>query len=434
MNDVAQIAATPADKLDLGVLPIEDPAFAANPYPYLEAARARHPWLSRCNVGYVIHGYQAIKDLMWLDDKLRTSNDSVVEIMGAKGTFWGDHIERQILARAGADHARIRGAVAEAFTPRNVNRYRALMRQVISDLLDEWAPKGAFDVAEFASYFPIVIACALVGAPPESIEPIREALETFGRGAFALDPAQLPAMDAALRRTWDFADDLVVERERTGGGDPHDVLNVLIAAKRAGQIDDTELRDLLLFILNAGYDTSKNMITMIVQTMLEHPDQWARCAEDPIFCRKVVDEQFRWRNTASPYRTVAEDVVYDGVRLPKDSLLVFPLPLSGRDPEAFDDADAFDPEHPQKNRHIGFGRGAHMCLGQHLAKAQIEEGIHVMAQRLTEPKLAGEIVWRSYPGVWGLITLPIAFTPGARRQDTEAHKEIDATAEGAPQD
>jgi cytochrome P450 len=433
MNDV-QAPVRPAADLDLGYLPIDEAGFAANPYPYLEAAQAKHPWLSRCNVGYVIHGYQAMKDIMWMDDKLRTSNDAVVDIMGARGTFWGDHIERQILARSGADHARIRSSVQEAFTPRNVNRYRALMREVISDLLDEWAPKGAFDVAEFAAYFPIVIACALVGAPPSSHEPIRDALETFGRGAFALDPAQLPAMDAALRVTWDFADGLVVERERTGGGEPHDVLNVLIGAKRAGKIDDTELRDLLLFILNAGYDTSKNMITMIVQTMLDHPDYWARCAEDPIFCRKVVDEQFRWRNTASPYRTVAEDVDYQGVRLPKDSLLVFPLPLSGRDPAAFDHAADFDPDHPQPNRHIGFGRGVHMCLGQHLAKAQIEEGIHVMAQRLVNPKLAGEIHWRSYPGVWGVLTLPITFTPGARREDTDEHKAIDAAAEGAPED
>jgi cytochrome P450 len=76
----------------------------------------------------------------------------------------------------------------------------------------------------------------------------------------------------------------------------------------------------------------------------------------------------------------------------------------------------------------------HMCMGQHLAKAQIEEGIHMMAQRLTKPSLAGEVAWRPFPGVWGLKTLPITFTPAARRAENDAHKEIDAAAEGAPED
>jgi cytochrome P450 len=434
MNDIAQVTATPADKLDLGFMPIEDAGFSKNPYPILQAVRAKHPWLAKCEVGYIIHGYQAMKDLMWMDDKLRTSNDSVVSIMGAEGTLFGDHIGRQILAKRGPDHARIRGSVAEAFTPRNVNRYRALMRDVISKLLDEWAPAGRMDVAEFAAFFPITIACALVGAPAESVKPITAALETFGRGAFSLDPTQLPAMDAALHVTWDFVDGLVVERERTGGGDPHDILNVLISAKRAGQIDDTELRDLLMFIVNAGYDTSKNMITLIMYTMLDHPDQWARCAEDPIYCRRVVEEQFRYRAVASPYRTVAEDLVYRDVRLPKDTLLVFPLPLAGHDPDAFPEPDAFDPEREKKNGHIGFGRGLHMCLGQHLAKAQIEEGIHMIAQRVLNPKLDGEVQWRGFAGVWGLKTLPIKFTPGERRAERADMKEIDAAAEGARED
>ena len=433
MNDVTPADAAALTGLDLGYIAMETPEFARDPYPALEAARARHPWLARCEVGYLVHGYQAIKDLMLMDDKLRTSNDAVVDIMGAGETHWGQHINRQILARSGPDHTRLRNSVAMAFTPRNVNRYRALMRSVISDLLDEWAPKGKFDVAEFAAYFPITIATALVGAPRDSVKPVLTAMETLGL-AFSLDASLLPKFEEAFDTIWDFVDRLVVERERNGGGEPDEVLNVLIAAKTAGQLDDVELRDMLTFLFNAGYDTSKNMITLLMYTMLDHPEDWARCAEDPIHCRRVVDEQFRFRNTASPYRTVAQDFAYQGVQMPKDTLLVFALPLSGRDPAAFEEADDFEPERARQNRHVGFGRGMHMCLGQHLAKAQIEEGIHMMAQRLTNPRLAGEIAWRPYPGVWGLRTLPIEFTPALRRAEREDAHTIDAAAEGAPQD
>jgi cytochrome P450 len=148
-----------------------------------------------------------------------------------------------------------------------------------------------------------------------------------------------------------------------------------------------------------------------------------------------VEEQFRYQNVSTPFRTVAKDFEYRGVRFPKDTMIAFPLPLAGRDPNAFKKADTFDPEREVdlQARHIGFGRGMHMCLGQHFAKAQIEEGIHMIAQRITKMKLAGEVTWRPFSGVWGLHTLPITFTPAPRRRESEAAKAIDATAGGAPE-
>jgi len=397
-------------ELDLAEMPIERPDFAADPMPYLESARRCHPWLAKCSVGYIIHQYQAIKDLIHMDAKLRTSNDSVTEIMGAKGTRWGRFIDNQILAQSGPAHSRLRASVEAAFTPRNINRYRSVMREVVAELLDEWAPKGEFDFALFSSYFPIAVTCGMVGAPRQSIRPIRDSLETQGL-AFSLDSSLMPAMEAAFGVIWDFVDRLIIEREKGGGGDPEEVLNRLIAAKNTGQLNEVELRDLLIFIFAAGYDTSKNMLTLLMYSMLSHPEYWARCAEDRPFCDKVVEEQFRHTSVASPYRTVKEDFVYRDVTIPKGTLLVFPFPLAGRDPTAFADPLEFQPERVHDNRHIAFGRGMHMCLGQHLAKAQIQEGIHLIAQRITKPELAGKIAWRPFPGVWGLRTLPVRFVP-----------------------
>ena len=67
------------------------------------------------------------------------------------------------------------------------------------------------------------------------------------------------------------------------------------------------------------------------------------------------------------------------------------------------------------DRHLAFGRGMHICLGQYLARANLEEGLHLIAQRITKPKLAGAVSWRPFPGAWGLQTLPIEFTPAPRR-------------------
>jgi cytochrome P450 len=414
MSDAAA-SVTRATDLDLGFMPIESQALADDPMPFLEAARKKHPWLARSEHGFIVHGYEAMKDIMWMDDKLCPPNASISELMGAKESRWGRFIDSQIFAMTGDEHSRVRGAAAEAFTPRNVNRYRMLMRKVIGDLLDEWAPKGRFDMAEFASYFPITIACALIGAPADRIGEIRESLETLGL-SFSLDPALLPRLEAAYSLMWDFVDELISAREADGDSGGNDLLDTLVASGRAGRISPVEMRNLMIFLFVAGYDTSKNMLTLLMFSMLDRPADWARCAEDAAFCSKAVEEQFRFRNVATSFRTVAEPFVYRGVELPQGALLGFPLPLAGRDPDAFRNPDVFDPERADANRHLAFGRGAHICLGQHLAKAQIGEAAHVIAQRITQPKLDGEFAWRPFPGAWGLKMLPITFTPAPRRQ------------------
>jgi cytochrome P450 len=106
---------------------------------------------------------------------------------------------------------------------------------------------------------------------------------------------------------------------------------------------------------------------------------------------------------------------------PKGTLLCFATPLSGRDPTAFAEPMEFQPERERTLRHLAFGRGMHICLGQHLAKAQLEEGLHLIAQRLRYPRAAGAATWRPFLGAWGLRTLPIAFEPVASAASTVSY-------------
>ena len=166
-----------------------------------------------------------------------------------------------------------------------------------------------------------------------------------------------------------------------------------------------------MFLFPEGYDTSNNMLSLICYYLLDRPDDWARCAHDLDYCYKVTDETLRYHAVASLSRKTMRDIDYDGVRIPADTSLILGNSIVGRDRSAFADADRFDPERTDANRHLAFGRGPHICLGQHLARTQIAEGIHLMAQRITRPRLAGDIAWRPFLGVWGLETLPIAFDP-----------------------
>jgi cytochrome P450 len=399
---------------DLPELPVESALLSGDPDPYFEAARRKHPWLARFSQGFLVHGYQANKELMADDEHLKPGLGSIVDVLGMRGTMWARFMEEMVLSASGAEHTRLRASVASAFTPRHANQIRPLMRQVITGLLDEWAPKGELDFALFASFFPVAVICGLLGVSAEPIPRIRQAIEDH-LSSLTVDPATKPRVEAAWEVLWRFADDLVREREASGVTEEDSLLDALIASKNAGQLDETELRFMLLVVVIAGYDTSKNMLTLIVYMLLERPEMWARCAEDQAFCAKVVEEGLRHSAIATPYRVVAEEFEYDGFRFPQGALVVFVTSQAGRDPAAVADPLSFNPERTHTNRHVAFGRGGHICLGQFIARNQLEEGLHLIAQRLKAPRLTGEVAWKPFLGAWGLKTMPIAFTPAEAR-------------------
>jgi cytochrome P450 len=403
-----------AADLELPHLAMEEPVFAEDPFSRFAEARRHHPWLARSSFGIVVTDYDAIKDLLGMDGPLRTAHDNVSELMGAKGTPWGRFMEEQILGQSGEAHKRMRDLLAPMFTPRNANRHRPLMREVISRQLDEWAPRGRFDFEEFSSYFPITVMCSLIGAPPEVIPKLRASMEALGL-AMCLDPEHLPALQHGTQVLDDFVHELVEERRKRGptSGEP-DLLDLLMEANHEGGLNDRELADLLIFLFVAGYDTSKNVLTLTMRALLDRPDDYRRCAEDKAFCGKLLEESLRFNNPATIPRLATQDIVYRDVLFPAGSMLFFPVSVATRDPRAVPDSESFKPERPQENRHMAFGRGMHICLGQFIARAQIEEGLHLIAQRITRPKLAGDVGFRPFPGVWGLRGLPIEFTPAPR--------------------
>jgi cytochrome P450 len=396
-------------QLTLHHLPMADPAFSADPWPELAKARETHPWLATCDFGHVVHSYDAMRDLLWLDHSLVGAYHDVVEIMDAEGTPWGRFQHESLLAQTGEAHRRIRSVLAPAFTPQQANKHRPLMRKVIAELLDEWAPKGAFDFEQFASFFPITVMCSLIGAPTDAIASLRSSMEAFGL-SLSMNKDFLPQLNQAFETLDAFARRIVAERRQAPLPEgEEDLLAILVRTLDEGKLSERELYDLLIFLFVAGYDTSKNALTLMMDALIDRPEMYRRCAEDLAWCKKVSEENFRYLTTSTIPRIVTKDITYRDVLIPAGTLLFFPVSISGRDP-AIDHADAFDPERDQaKKKHITFGMGVHICLGQFIARAQIEEGLHQIAQRLRNPRRTGESAWRPFYGVWGLKGLPIAF-------------------------
>lgn len=399
-----------AAEASLPLLPVDTVEFSADPQSFLEAARRDHPWLGRFSQGYVVHGYDATADLLHDDKNLIPGLGPVVEFYGLGGTMWGRFMKEMVKTETGATHARLRSSVAHAFTPRHANLVRPIMRRVITELLDEWAPKGEMNFASFASFYPVSVMCGLLGVSAEPVPRLRSAIEHH-ISSLTMNLATKPDFLEAWDQLWEFADTLVKEREASGEHDEMSLLDSIIAAKQAGGLDEDELRIMLLTVFIAGYDTTKNQLTLMMKLLLDHPDYYARCADDEAFCRRVVEEALRHTSIATPYREVAQDFSYRDRHFRKGELVICAPPLAGRDPGTFPDPLSFDPMRENANRNLAFGRGVHICLGQYIARATLQEGIHLIARRLRNPRLNGEIVWRSFLGAYGLLDLPIAFEP-----------------------
>jgi len=400
-------------ELELPHLPVETSEFAANPVKFFNEAKQAHPWIAASDIGYYIHEYSAIRELLIQDDKLLPAYDGIVEQLGVQNTEWGRFTEQQMISLPVESHRLLRDTFAAKFTPRFANQLRPMMRKTITQLLDEWTPSGRMDFEEMASYFPISNMFGLVGAPRDEIPGIRSSLETLGL-AFSMDKTRLPEIHAAHARLEELVQRLISERRADpASGNPDDLLALLIGTGDEGGITARQLADLLIFFFVAGYDTSKNVLTYIMYKLMEQPDLYERCGQDHEYCRKVVEEGLRYFNPGSVPRFASQDIEFRDVLLPKGTMLWFTLNISGHDAGTFEDPETFNPDRvidPAK-RHMAFSLGKHMCLGQYIARAQLQEALHLIPQRILNPRLDGQVGWRPYPGAWGLKGLPITFTP-----------------------
>ena len=396
------------DELDLPWLALDDPETFPDPYALFNGARASHPWLARCSFGYVVTSYAAMRDVMEHDHVMSVGYTQAVKAMGAQETPWGRFLSRSILGRMGGSHTHLRKILAPAFTPREANRHRWIMREQMSRLLDEWGPAGEMDFERFASHFPVSVMCRIIGQDPAIVPEIRDSLEILGLGG-SLDPAYLPRLQKGFVHIDGMVRELVARRRGEGIGKNGDLLDKLLDITAAGGLNDDELYNTLVFLFVGGYDTSKNVLSIILHLMIDRPEIYARCAESLEYCHKVVHETLRYHGVASSPRLLHEPIEVRGVQFPKNTMLFMPWSASGRDPGSFQDPDRFDPERERDTAIMPFGLGPHMCLGQYIARAQIEEGLHIVAQRIANPRRNGANGWREFIGVWGLRGFPITF-------------------------
>lgn len=313
------------------------------------------------------------------------------------------------------DHTRIRRVVSKALTPDALAAIRRRVEELADSLLDEVTESGRTDLPpDFAVPLPAIAVSELVGLPAGERVQFREwtnqYLEFLGPGGLDVDVMRRSQAGLMSLRGW--LGDLLEERRANPTGD---VLSSLVAADEAGDVMSTdELLSTCVDLVTGGDDTTTNMLGNGMMALLEHPDQLDRLRDDPSLMKNAVEELVRYECPFQMvFRLTTTDVEIDGTVIPEGQVVRLILGAANRDPAQFQNPDSIDIGRGHI-RHLGFGFGTHYCVGQVLARSELQVSFERLIERLPNVRLAGEPVRLPSVGPRGFDALPLAFDPTPR--------------------
>ncbi len=389
--------------LDAPFLPLDDPTFSLRDRRVAEA-RAQS-WYARTPYGIAVLRHREMGELL-VNRSLRQGSHAWPAYNGVTGLFadwWG----RTILVREGGDHTRLRRLVNPAFSPRLLEAMRPRFEEMANALVDGFIDRGACDfMAEFANPYASRILCLMLGLPQEEAPRLLELSAIMGL-ALGVDFAKhAEEIDRATDGMFAYADEIIA-RSRDARGD--DFVSVLVrASEDEDQLTVDELRDMILMLVFAGIDTTRNQLGLGMSMFLDHLDQWEMLAGNPDLAPQAVEEVMRVRPTITwVTREAVEDVTYRDLDIPKGTTLHLLSGAAGTDEDVY--TDGFD-INAERKRHFGFGGGVHHCLGHAIARSDMAVALTVLPNRFGTPSAAGTATWLPDSGNTGPLTLPIRFT------------------------
>jgi cytochrome P450 len=361
-----------AEGFDLSRLP---PSFYADPFPTYRALREHAP-VKRMPDGSLFLTRWADLDRIYRDTRT-FSSDKAEEFRPkyGEGTPLYEHHTTSLVFNDPPLHTRVRRLIAGALMPRALAAMEPGLVALVDRLLDAMADRvgGEVDlIADYAAAIPVEVIGNLLAVPHEERGPLRGwSLAILG----ALEPVVTP--EAAARGNAAVEEFLaylrtLVARRRAAPGDPNaDVLTRLIAGEADGErLAERELLHNCVFLLNAGHETTTNLIGNGLEALLRFPEERARLLAEPGLIGTAVEEFLRYESSNQlGNRRAAADTEIGGVPVPVGTLITLCIGAANRDPERFPDPERLDVAR-QPNRHLAFAGGAHMCAGMNLARME----------------------------------------------------------------
>jgi cytochrome P450 len=314
------------------------------------------------------------------------------------------------------EHSRLRQMVSQAFTPRRIEALRPRVAQIVDNLLDKIIPQGQSELMhDFAIPLPMMVICELLGIPETDHERVldwTQVIRTSGSSQRSPEEDRAAVQEAQLRLQHYLA--ALVQAKRAHPAD--DMISGLIdACDHDGKLSEQELVTTTFLLLFAGHQTTADFIGNATVALLTNPDQLDLLRAKPELAPSAIEELLRFDGplpVASP-RIATEDVEYQGVRIPRGSIVGVVINAANHDPAHFADPDRLDLCRA-RGPHIGFGHGVHYCLGVSLARMEARIGIGALLLRLPDLRLGVPVekLHRLPAGspFRGLLELPVQFS------------------------
>lgn len=313
-----------------------------------------------------------------------------------------------VVLKDGADHSALRKQIQPAFTRGAMDSWRGMTEKLAARLLDDLVADPAGEVmTKVAIPMPMNLIAHILGVPDVDLANFRRwsestlrIMDTSPTWEGARHTAQALASVASLRRYF-------LEQFRAGHlKDPGTVLGRLDAG--AGDtLGDNELFLIAILLLLAGNETTTNLIGGLFDSLADHPDQYELLRSNPDLVPAAIEEQLRFSSPIQNlYRYTRADYEVAGVTIPKGSRVLLSFGAANRDPSVFEDPDAYRIDRESKG-HIGFGYGAHMCVGAPLARMEAQCVLNELLGRVTRIDHAGPVTWSTNSSLRGPTRLPV---------------------------
>ncbi|MGW2839943.1 cytochrome P450 [Streptomyces sp. NPDC001493] len=308
------------------------------------------------------------------------------------------------------DHARLRRMVTAPFAIKKVEAMRPAIQRIVDDLLDTMlAAPGPVDLVEaFALPLPSLVICELLGVPYEKHDFFQKHTKVLVRRNG--DPEEVIAASEALI---DYLEGLLTDKLAEPGDD---ILSDLATKRVAtGELTAREAAEMGSLLLAAGHETTANMIALGTVALLQHPDQLAllRDSDDPKEVAAAVEELLRYLTIVhfGRLRVAVEDIEIGGVTLRAGDGVICAADIANRDPELFPDPDRLDLTRDAR-RHVAFGFGVHQCLGQPLARVELQVVYSTLYRRIPTLALAtgvDQLRFKHDGVIYGVYELPVTW-------------------------
>jgi pimeloyl-[acyl-carrier protein] synthase len=396
-----------------------DPKVLANPYPLYRRLREHDPvhWDPYLHA-WIVTRYEDVITVLQRYSADRTPSPAFFEALGAPEVApVAKVMVKQMLFMDAPSHTRLRKLAGLSFTPARVRVLHGHIQQIAEKLIDDVIARGTgrMDLlADFAEPLPAIVTAEMLGVPVEDHVMLKNWSVTFAEmlGNFQHNPDRLGGVLSAVENLSVYFHNAIKEqrvRPREG------LLNAFMIAEIDGdRLTDDEIVANCIVTMVGGLETTTNLITNGVLTLLRNPDQMRRLRTEPGIMPAAVEELLRYESPSQhTARLAPDDVTLGGKKIAKRQAVIAVMAAGNRDPQRFPDPDRLDFDRPD-NRHLAFGWGAHFCFGAPLARLEGQIAFETLLRRFPVLELEdAPLVWRENLGLRGLKSLPLAFGASA---------------------